>query len=225
AQHRGQSQEARDQGHRPGYRQRTDHRRLPRRTRLRVRGEHRPPEHVEPSRVGPPVGRPGGARGGGGGTASSARQREERRMTGESVSAGERIRGRLIGTEIEFGIVAVDEPGLSSVVTSTQAVRAYSEPGAASGGEAWDYGSETPLRDARGYALGRARPTSAVDPGEFGITNRILVNGARFYVDHAHPEYSAPEVDTPLDAVIWDKAGERIMHRAGRASSAIPDHP
>ncbi len=37
----------------------------------------------------------------------------------------------------------------------------------------------------------------------------ILTNGARLYVDHAHPEYSAPEVADPLDAVIWDKAGER----------------
>ena len=129
-------------------------------------------------------------------------------------------RGRVIGTEIEFGIVAVGQPLLSSVVTSTQVIKAYTDPGEAAGGadEArWDYGSESPLRDARGFDLGAAR---AYDPSEFGVTNRVLTNGARFYVDHAHPEYSAPEVDSPRDAVIWDKAGEVIMHRAGVESSA-----
>ncbi len=28
------------------------------------------------------------------------------------------------------------------------------------------------------------------------MANVILTNGARFYVDHAHPEYSSPEVLT-----------------------------
>lgn len=133
-------------------------------------------------------------------------------------------RGRIIGTEIEFGIVAVGQPMLSSVVTSTQAIKAYQDPGERAGGgdEArWGYDSESPLRDARGFDLGIAR---AYDPSEFGVTNRVLTNGARFYVDHAHPEYSAPEVDSPLDAVIWDKAGEVIMHRAGQESSGTDDN-
>ena len=133
-------------------------------------------------------------------------------------------RGRIIGTEIEFGIVAVGQPLLSSVVTSTQAIKAYEDPGERAGGgdEArWGYDSESPLRDARGFDLGIAR---AYDPTEFGVTNRVLTNGARFYVDHAHPEYSAPEVDSPLDAVIWDKAGEVIMHRAGQQSSGTADN-
>lgn len=132
-------------------------------------------------------------------------------------------RGRVIGTEIEFGIVAVGQPLLSSVVTSTQVIKAYTDPGEGAGhAEArWDYASESPMRDARGFDLGAAR---AYDPSEYGVTNRVLSNGARFYVDHAHPEYSAPEVDSPLDAVIWDKAGELIMHRAGRESSATEGH-
>ncbi len=134
--------------------------------------------------------------------------------------APDAVPGRIIGTEIEFGIVAVGQPMLSSVVTSTQVVKAYVDPGEGAGGadEArWGYDSESPLRDARGFDLGIAR---AYDPSEFGVTNRVLTNGARFYVDHAHPEYSAPEVDSPRDAVIWDKAGELIMHRAGVESSA-----
>jgi proteasome accessory factor A len=53
----------------------------------------------------------------------------------------------------------------------------------------------------------------------------ILTNGARLYVDHAHPEYSAPEVTDPLDAVIWDKAGERVMEAAARYASSVPGAP
>ena len=39
------------------------------------------------------------------------------------------------------------------------------------------------------------------------MANVILTNGARLYVDHAHPEYSTPEVTNPRDIVLWDKAG------------------
>ena len=51
----------------------------------------------------------------------------------------------------------------------------------------------------------------------------MLTNGARFYVDHAHPEYSSPEVTTARDLVIWDKAGERILEdAAARAAATLP---
>ncbi len=56
--------------------------------------------------------------------------------------------------------------------------------------------------------------------------NVILTNGARLYVDHAHPEYSSPEVTGPLDAVRWDRAGEVVMLASVRAlaqSPALPD--
>ncbi|WP_337060731.1 depupylase/deamidase Dop [Kineococcus sp. G2] len=52
--------------------------------------------------------------------------------------------------------------------------------------------------------------------------NVILTNGARFYVDHAHPEYSSPEVLTPRDAVRYDRAGERILLEALRRVAATP---
>lgn len=59
------------------------------------------------------------------------------------------------------------------------------------------------------------RPTTEEydDPS---AANAILTNGARLYVDHAHPEYASPEVSNPLDAVRWDVAGERIMLTAAR---------
>ena len=59
-----------------------------------------------------------------------------------------------------------------------------------------------------------------------GAATTILTNGARLYVDHAHPEYSSPEVTNPLDAVVWDKAGELVMLRAVRSligNPAMPD--
>ena len=45
----------------------------------------------------------------------------------------------------------------------------------------------------------------------------MLTNGARLYVDHAHPEYSSPETATPREAVLWDRAGEHVMRRAMEA--------
>jgi Pup amidohydrolase len=66
-----------------------------------------------------------------------------------------------------------------------------------------------------------ARPTHEEydDPS---AANVILTNGARLYVDHAHPEYSSPEVTNPADAVCWDVAGERVMLAASRELSAQP---
>ncbi len=54
------------------------------------------------------------------------------------------------------------------------------------------------------------------------MANVILTNGARFYVDHAHPEYSSPEVLTPRDAVRWDRAGELILLESLRRVAATP---
>jgi len=56
--------------------------------------------------------------------------------------------------------------------------------------------------------------------------NVVLTNGARLYVDHAHPEYSSPEVTGPLDGVRWDRAGELVMLASVRAlaqNPALPD--
>src|ERR1700675_959245 len=44
----------------------------------------------------------------------------------------------------------------------------------------------------------------------------VLSNGARFYNDHAHPEYSTPECTRLRDIVAQDKAGERILSEGVR---------
>lgn len=128
----------------------------------------------------------------------------------------------IIGSETEYGIVAVDDPTASPIHTSTQAVVAYAEHSGQGVNRRtrWDYENESPLRDIRGFDLRRYRRGSApvLDPNALGAANVITANGARFYVDHAHPEYSSPESATAYDAVVWDKAGDIIMHRAAEAA-------
>jgi proteasome accessory factor A len=61
---------------------------------------------------------------------------------------------------------------------------------------------------------------------ETHLANTVLTNGARFYVDHAHPEYSSPECLTPLEGLLYDKAGEEVLRRAMVAAALrIPDQP
>ncbi|RJF44838.1 proteasome accessory factor PafA2 [Actinomyces sp. 2119] len=74
-------------------------------------------------------------------------------------------------------------------------------------------GEEGQGQPVRGTWSSRPRPSAqmATLPA---ATNLVLSNGARFYVDHAHPEYSSPEVLTPRQAVVWDRAGEVVAQRA-----------
>src|SRR5205807_6798702 len=51
--------------------------------------------------------------------------------------------------------------------------------------------------------------------------NVILPNGARYYVDHAHPEYSTPECAGPRELVVHDKAGELVLERSLEAVQAM----
>ena len=39
----------------------------------------------------------------------------------------------------------------------------------------------------------------------------VLGNGARFYNDHAHPEYCTPECSTLAELLAHDRAGEHIL--------------
>ena len=63
-----------------------------------------------------------------------------------------------------------------------------------------------------------ADPSQLTDE-DLGLANVILTNGARLYVDHAHPEYSTPECTNPRDIVLWDKAGEQVGLDACRFAS------
>ncbi|HEY1222727.1 MAG TPA: proteasome accessory factor PafA2 family protein, partial [Acidimicrobiales bacterium] len=74
----------------------------------------------------------------------------------------------------------------------------------------WDFHGETPELDARGLP----GLTSFAPIVETHLANTVLTNGARLYVDHAHPEYSSPECRSPLEATLFDVAGEEVMRRA-----------
>ncbi len=131
-----------------------------------------------------------------------------------------------MGIETEYGVSAPGDPAANAMLLSSQVVNAYAAPlGTRAGRARWDYEDEAPLRDARGWELARgdadpSQLTDAVD--DPGLANVILSNGARLYVDHAHPEYSSPEVTNPRDAVLWDKAGERVMLEAARRIAGDP---
>src|SRR6201992_1993538 len=133
---------------------------------------------------------------------------------------------RIMGTEVESGISVPGQPGANPMVTSSQVVNAYgARPELNRGGRArWDYEEESPLRDARGFTYSGAAydPADALADEDLGLANVILTNGARLYVDHAHPEYSTPECTNPLDIVRWDKAGERVMAEAAERAATIP---
>ncbi|MCO1656071.1 depupylase/deamidase Dop [Pseudonocardia humida] len=134
-----------------------------------------------------------------------------------------------MGTEIEYGISVPGDPSANPVITSTQVVLAYAAAAdiPRSRRARWDYEVESPLRDARGFDLSAPTLHSASDTevDDLGAANVILTNGARLYVDHAHPEFSTPEVTTPRDVVIWDKAGERVMEEAAERAATVPGAP
>jgi proteasome accessory factor A len=49
----------------------------------------------------------------------------------------------------------------------------------------------------------------------------VLPNGARFYNDHTHPEYSTPECRTLRDLLAQDRAGERIVLCAAQRRNRV----
>lgn len=127
---------------------------------------------------------------------------------------------RVMGTETEFGISVQGHPHANPMVASTRLVNAYATATLKARRARWDFEEESPLRDARGFDMSRdVADASQLTDEDLGLANVILTNGARLYVDHAHPEYSTPECTTPLDIVRWDKAGEQIALDACRFAS------
>ena len=127
---------------------------------------------------------------------------------------------KVLGTETEYGISAPGHPDFNPVVASSLLISTYA---GSLRRIRWDYEDESPLRDARGF---EPVPASAGSDEDLGLANVILPNGARYYVDHAHPEYSTPECLTARDLVVHDKAGERVLERSlaevARGPAAAP---
>jgi proteasome accessory factor A len=115
---------------------------------------------------------------------------------------------KVMGIETEYGISAPGAQEFNPVLSSSLLINTYA---GAWRRIRWDYEQESPLRDARGFEPVQVREPTEED---LGLANVILPNGARYYVDHAHPEYSTPECATARELVIHDKAGERILDRS-----------
>src|SRR3977135_1017676 len=131
---------------------------------------------------------------------------------------------RVVGLETEYGITLSGADTGDVVAESIELVRRYTDHGALM---KWDYDLEDPHLDARGFRAGellqdtdesayyeidRRRPLSF----EEIKSDLVLSNGARFYNDHAHPEYSTPECTTLRQIVAHEKAGERILAECAR---------
>jgi proteasome accessory factor A len=132
---------------------------------------------------------------------------------------------RIMGSETEYGISVPASPAMNAMQASSLVVNSYAPRSSGNARARWDFEEESPLRDARGFEAAMppmVDPQAPANEDDLGLANLILTNGARFYVDHAHPEYSTPEVTSPRDAVLWDKAGERIMAEAARRALAVP---
>jgi proteasome accessory factor A len=122
---------------------------------------------------------------------------------------------KVMGIETEYGISSPGSTDFNPVLASSILINSFA-------GELrrirWDYEQESPLRDARGFEPVQEREPTEED---LGLANVILPNGARYYVDHAHPEYSTPECTNPRELVIHDKAGERILERSLELASEL----
>ena len=130
---------------------------------------------------------------------------------------------RVQGSEVEYGIAVKGQPHANPMVASTHVVNSYAAAHGLTRRARWDFEEENPLRDARGFDLSRevADPSQLTDE-DLGLANIILTNGARLYVDHAHPEYSSPEVTNPRDVVVWEKAGEHVMRVGAELAGQLP---
>src|SRR6266853_53920 len=136
---------------------------------------------------------------------------------------------RVFGLETEYGITVNGAETVDVVAESIELVRRYTDHGALM---KWDYELEDPHLDARGfrarellqdtdesayYEIDKNRPLSF----EEIKSDLVLSNGARFYNDHAHPEYSTPECTTIREIVLQDKAGERILAEGARRRNKV----
>jgi Pup amidohydrolase len=122
---------------------------------------------------------------------------------------------KVMGIETEYGISGPGIPDFNPVLSSSMLINSYA---GTLRRIRWDYEQESPLRDARGFEPIQERQPVEED---LGLANVILPNGARYYVDHAHPEYSTPECATPRGLVVHDKAGERILEKSLEAAQHL----
>lgn len=132
---------------------------------------------------------------------------------------------KVVGIETEYGIMVRGTDDWNPISASSLLINAY--VGSEVGGlddrtrpVSWDFTDEMPGADAREYLV----PEFSMPPEiETHLVNAVLTNGARYYVDHAHPEISTPECRNALSAVLYDRAAELIaVDSMAAARAALP---
>ena len=129
---------------------------------------------------------------------------------------------KVLGVETEYGII-VRGGDSNPIAASSVLINAYVQDLARSGASTgatrvgWDFEDEQPGNDARGFSAEGQMPPEV----ETHLVNAVLTNGARYYVDHAHPELSTPECADPRTVVVYDRAAELILHRSMEAATSI----
>jgi proteasome accessory factor A len=136
---------------------------------------------------------------------------------------------RTLGIETEYGITVDGAESVDVVAESIALVRSYTqvEPPVQDSAMKWDYDLEDPHQDVRGFRVEKLMQD--FDEAKYFVQDQerklsfqeiksdlVLSNGARFYNDHAHPEYSTPECKRLRDMIAQDKAGERIIEECVR---------
>jgi proteasome accessory factor PafA2 len=129
---------------------------------------------------------------------------------------------KVLGIETEYGILirgGESNPIAASSVLINAYVQELARAGAAAGSSriGWDFEDEHPGNDARGFNTDGSLPPEV----ETHLVNAVLTNGARYYVDHAHPELSTPECADPRSIVVYDRAAERILQRSMAAATGL----
>ncbi len=126
---------------------------------------------------------------------------------------------KVVGIETEFGILHRCDGDSNPVAASSMLINAYVN-GFLCQRVGWDFEDEQPSTDARGF-----NEFDALAPEiETHLVNAVLTNGARYYVDHAHPELSTPECSDARQCVVYDRAAEEILIRSMEAANnLLPD--
>ena len=136
---------------------------------------------------------------------------------------------RTLGIETEYGITVDGVDSVDVVAESIALVRSYTqvEPPVQDSALKWDYDLEDPHQDVRGFRVDELMQD--FDEAKYFVQDQnrklsfqeiksdlVLSNGARYYNDHAHPEYATPECKSLRDIIAQDKAGERIIEECVR---------
>ncbi|MBS1716530.1 MAG: proteasome accessory factor PafA2 family protein [Armatimonadetes bacterium] len=125
----------------------------------------------------------------------------------------------LAGIETEYGLMVSGHEAPHQIDDAVAFLKACPLPAFAG----WNYRYESPRADLRGFTVQHL----AVDPEDLKFekptarertdaetrSDRVLENGARFYNDHGHPEFSTPESWSLDELANFDHAGELCLLR------------